>query len=151
MPFPASNGALSDVLEETCRFAVAMKQHAERASAKAAAGNVTSTDIIDLDIRLRQWRATLAEAGATPGIGAYAQEQLGDGTLDVAAEFNAMLGAIDNVTGWIRANFPVGSGQAAGYLLARTWGPDGPVDRLFSPTQTAGLRTQLDALAATVV
>lgn len=150
MAFPASSGALSDVLERACRVALSMKAQAQRARDRMAVGNVPSSTILDMDIVLRGFKTELQDAAATPGIVDYAQGQLGDGTLDVAAEFSAMIAGIDDTVAWIRASFPVGSGQAAGYLLARTWGADGPVDRQFTPTQTEGLRTQLDALIATV-
>ena len=147
MPFPASNGVLSDVLEQVSRFALAMKRQVEATRARMAAGSVGSSEIIDLDIRLRGWRAEIVKAASTPGIAAYAQAQLGNAQLDVVAEFNGMVAAIDSVTAWIRANFPR---DANGFLLERTWGDSGPVDRQFTSAQTAQLRTQLDALIATV-
>lgn len=147
MAFPASNGALSDVLERACRTAIQMKALAERTSARLASEDASATEVIELFKQLRSYRSALSDAAAAPGIVAYAQDQLGDGALDVATEFNAMLAAVDAVTGWVQANFPR---DGSGYLLAQTWGVDRPADRMFSPAQTAGLRTQLDALAATV-
>ncbi|MHB1170455.1 MAG: hypothetical protein ACYC28_14355 [Longimicrobiales bacterium] len=147
MAFPASNGALSDVLERACQAALQMRRQAEQTRARLATMDVASGEIINLDIRLRGFRAEFEAAGSVNGIGAYAQSQLGDGTLDIAAEFAAMVAAIDAVTDWIRTHFPR---DGDGYLLARTWGVDGPVDRTFAPALTAGLRTQLDVLIATV-
>ena len=61
-----------------------------------------------------------------------------------------MLAAIDDTRAWVRASFPDSVGDGSGFLLAQTWGSNGPVDRTFTPTQTSGLQTQLDALVATV-
>lgn len=147
MPFPASNGALSDAVETAARVALHMKSSATQAVALMGAQNVTSRYLIDMESRLHNYRADLDRVRQVPGIGPYAQAQLGSPTLDVAAEFNAMLVAIDAVILWMRDNFPK---DANGFLLAQTWGENGVVDRQFSPAQTAGLRTQLSALIATV-
>jgi len=111
-----------------------------------AAGSVRSSIILDLEPSLRQFRAEFDEIRVLPGIGPYAQGQLGNGTLNVAAEFNAMITAIDNTIAWIRANFPIGNG----FLQAQIWSSSGRTDRMFSSAETAGLRAQLDALIATV-
>lgn len=147
MPFPASRETLSLALEEATEAARNMRTFAQRASAQAAAGAVTSSEIFRVEQVLRHVRSRLVRARDTPGIGAYAQAQLGVGGLDIAAEFVAMLAELDATIQWVRDNFPR---DATGILLAQTWGPEGPVDRIFAPAATAGLRARLDALAATV-
>jgi hypothetical protein len=128
--------------------AIQMKQQAQGARDTMAAESVPSKTIIDVFLRLRGDRAAFDAAKAVPGLAAYAREQYDNPALDIVAEFNAMTSAIDNVTNWISTNFPKDGG---GFLLAQTLGANGPVDRMFTPAQTAGLRTQLDALIATVV
>lgn len=148
MAFPASKGILALVLARASSAAQATRVEAVNARDRIVAGTPTSsTQIIDLELRLAGYRVDLEKARVTPGIGPYAQEQLAEGTLDVAAEFVAMLAAIDTVRTWIRTNFPK---DATGYVLARTWGPDGLVDRTFPASQLGGLKTQLDALIATI-
>lgn len=140
-------GTLSITLEDVDRRASAVKQYATQSRDRMAAGNVPSTLIFDLFIRLKNDRAALASAATVPGIANYAQAQKGDTQFDVAAEFNNLLATIDGVTAWISANFPKDSN---GYLLAQTWGAEGPVDRQFSSATTAGLRSVLDTLIATI-
>lgn len=147
MAFPASRGALSDVLEKACRAALDIRSRADEARARMAQGDVTASQILDLYQRLRVQRNVLNDASSKSGIGAYAQDQLGDEALDVAAEFSGMISEIDATLQWIEDNFPT---DADGHLLARKWGAAGPIDRAFTPAQTSGLRARLDALAATV-
>ena len=146
MAYPT--GTLAKALEDIDRDLIQLRAFAVRRRDEMAAGNVAATTVLgDLFVRLRQHEHALDAAADTPGIGPYAQEQKSDGTLDVVAEFNAVMAAISGVTGWIAANFPK---DVNGFLLAQTLSPEGPVDRTFSPTDTAGLRTQLDALIATI-
>jgi hypothetical protein len=147
MAFPASNGVLASAVILACDKAVQMKGYAQMLRNRLAAGNVGSREIIDADSTLRHYRGVFAQIAAMPGIAAEAQAQLGTPTLDVAAEFNAMNAAIDNVTTWLRANFPV---DGSGFLLAYSWGATGTTDRQFTPAQTAGLQSALAALIATV-
>jgi hypothetical protein len=145
MAYPT--GMLSLTLEDIDRRAVSVKGYCQRAKDTLAAGNSPATTILDLFVRLRQDRAAFAAAANVPGIAAYAQAQKDDAQLDLAAEFVAMLTAIDGVTTWIANNFPK---DGNGFLLAQTLEANGPVDRQFTPAQTAGLRTQLDTILATI-
>lgn len=145
MAYPT--GMLSLVLEDIDRRAVSVKTYATQVRTEAAAGNIPSSRILDLFINLRQERGLLATAAATPGIAQFARDQKNNQSLDVVAEFNAMLAAIDGTTTWINTNFPKDGG---GFLLERTLGVNSPIDRTFTPAQTAGLRTQLDSLIATI-
>jgi hypothetical protein len=112
-----------------------------------SAGNVPATPIIDLAIRINSDRFTFDEARTIPGLVDYVRAQKNAPSLDVVAEFSSMLAAMDGVVSWIIANFPK---DAGGFLLRETWGVSGPVDRIFAPAQTAGLRTQLASLIATI-
>lgn len=146
MAYPTDS--LSRVLEDIDRRMIGLKELAVRRKAEMAAGNVGSMAIVqDLFPSLRKHRAALVTAAATQGIGAYAQQIKNNGTLDVVEEFNAVITAIDNVLNWISANFPK---DASGFLLAQTLGAEGPVDRQFTPAQTAGLRTQLDTIISAI-
>ena len=113
--------------------------------AQTAAGPVPATLILD-DIleELKSSRISLIDSRDTPGILAYAREQFDDITIDLPTEFTAMLAALDAVITWIFDNFPV---AASGHLQRFTLEADGTLtDRMFTATQTAGLRTQLQAL-----
>ena len=147
MAFPASTGALSDALERACRTAQTMKSQVQSFVALSAAQPVGALEIIELHRQLRGYHATLTAVAQTTGIGAYAQAQLGDAEMDVAAEFTAMLSAITNATDWIAQNFPKGTG---GYALAFTFGAAGPAYRQFTSAELAGLRTGLGQITAAV-
>jgi hypothetical protein len=138
---------LSLVLEDIDRRAVNVKGYCTRTRDLAAAGNVPSTTILDVLVRLIQDKAALQAAAGTPGIADFARDQKGDQGLDVVAEFTTMVSAMDGASGWITTNFPK---DGSGILLAQTFGATGPIDRQFTPAQTAGFRTQLDAVIATI-
>lgn len=150
MAFPASTGVLSKILGDTCAQALNMKQYAANIRDDAAAGDIPARQVIGIDGDLHRYRQVFAEAGAKPGILEVAREEFNDPALDITVEWNAMMAAIDDVRAWVRANFPTANQGGTPYLAAQAWGANGPVDRLFTPAQTAGLRAQLDALIATV-
>ena len=145
MAYPT--GSVAKALDRADAMAIELKGICDRAVTKMAAGNVGSNDILNVYIQLTNLRNALASLSATPGIAAYAQIQKADDQLDIAAEFTAMLNAIDSTTTWVTNNFPK---DGNGYLLARTLGPTGPVDRLFTPAQTATFRTVLTVLSNTI-
>lgn len=145
MAYPT--GMLSFVLEHIDRRIADVKRNATNVRNEANSGDIPSSRILTLLVNLRQDRTSLVAAAATPGIGAYAQQIKNNPTLDVVAEFNSVIASLDQVVAWIVANFPQ-DGQ--GFLLAQTLGPAGPVDRMFTPAQTSGLRTQLDSLIITI-
>lgn len=145
MAYPT--GMLSFVLEDIDRTIAEVKRDCQAVKAESLAGTVPSARILGLFINLRQNRAQLATAAATPGIGAYAQAQKNQPALDVVAEFNSVIAAMDGVTAWINTNFPK---DGSGFLLAQTLGANSPLDRTFTTAALANFRTQLDSLIATI-
>lgn len=150
MAYPTNS--LSVVLEDIDRRMMQLKSMAQRSHDTMAAGNVPSASIFDIFIRAKAEKTALQTAAATPGIADYAKPQKDDEFLDVVAEFNGVISAIDNVTNWIATNFPTLTDPISQvkYLSALTLGPNGPIDRQFTPAQTAGLRTVLQSLIATI-
>lgn len=147
MAFP-SDGGLAQAWIKALALAGAVKQTATGASSTAAAGNVNYSQIERLFVQLQSAHAEFAALSTTPGLAAYAQEQLDDNALNIATEFTSMQAAITAVLDWIKTNLPK---DGSGYLLVRQIdGSNAVVDRQFTPAQTAGLRTVLDALAATI-
>ena len=145
MAYPT--GMLSLVLEGIDQRIVGLKSYTQKLSAQAAAGSVTSTRILNSYGDLKGIRADLVLAAATAGLVEYARAQKNNGTLDVVAEFNALIAQIDTTVQWIADTFPK---DGNGYLLAQTLGAIGPTDRLFTSAQTGGFRTQLDAIVALI-
>jgi hypothetical protein len=145
MAYPT--GMLSLVLEDLDTQVMALKGDCVQVRNAAAADNTSSSTILRVFTHLRVYRAKLSALSSTPGLADYARAQKNAPGLDVVAEFNALMAAIDGVTGWIAVNFPTDGG---GFLLERTLGANGPVERQFTPAQTAGFRTQLDTVIAAI-
>ena len=90
--------------------------------------------------------ASLTSLKATPGLDAYATAQGYSGSL--VADCTASTAAAQNCIGWVVTNFPTGAG---GFLLAETLNADGSRTlRMFTPAQTAGWRTVLQAFIDTI-
>ena len=152
MAFPSTIGSKPDSLDtawaQARAYAGSVKQRSVSITAASNAGAVSAVEIIALAADLATARENLARIAAVPGIGAYAQAQVSDATLDVAAAFTAMVNAIDATRTWIVTNFPK---DGSGYLLAAQFDGTGRITyRTFDTVQLAGLRTQLAALIATI-
>lgn len=129
--------------------AIRLRSMAGGLDGQLAAGPVTATVILDdLLAELRSSRVVLIASRDTSGVLAYAREQFDDPTIDLPTEFTALIAAIDAVITWIVDNFPTGTG---GFLERYQIAADGTLtDRSFTSAQTAGLRTQLQALFAAI-
>jgi len=154
MSFPSSTGTVQDNLAQAWHLArsvaSALKQRANALRTAAAAGTVGSSAILDFATYLAEAKLMFNKAAALPGIAAYARAQIDDPTLDIVAEFQAMVAKLDDTTAWVTANFPK---DGSGFLLARQFqaGNTGrTTDRQFSIAQTATLRLALDALIAAI-
>lgn len=151
MAFPSSVGRpyiLSNAWENARQFAGQLKTAAQNLRTASAAGLVSATDILNFQVQLADAKAQFAVYSAVPGLAAYAQAQVNDGSLNVATSFSTMVAQIDVCTGWVVTNFPK---DGNGFLLAQTFDNSGrPSDRTFSTVSLAAFRTQLDALIATI-
>lgn len=130
--------------------AIRLRSQAGGWDAQMAAGPVSASLILD-DILadMRSSRATLIASRDTSGILGYAQEQFDDLTIDLPTEFAALIAAIDAVITWIVDNFP--TSNPGNFLQRYQIAADGTLtDRSFSTAQTAGLRTELQALFAAI-
>lgn len=149
MAFPASLSTLNDALRTAMRTAASLKTYSISARDQMAAVNVSGNLITDnllqnFKAAIEQWES----AAALPGIGQFAKDQFDDPALDIGAEFTAMVNAAKAVRDWVVANFPK---DAGGKMSYRTLNLDGSISvDAFTPGQTTGLRTQLDAFIATV-
>lgn len=151
MAFPSTVGTKPDTLDSAWTrarsLAGSLKQRAQNLNSLSLAGVVPAGLITQFCTLLADTRDQFAAIGAVPGLGAYAQEQVGDVGLNVATEFAAMTTAIDNTSAWIVANFPA----SGGFLLASSFDGNGRVvERTFDSASLAGFRTQLAALIATI-
>ena len=128
-----------------------MKSDVVAVRGHSAAGTMTSSEVTDLARRLFDYKTEFNTLKLVPGVQAYAQAAVSDPALDVAAEFNGMIAAMDGVTSWLIANFP--KTPTTNELRAQTWNADNSgrlVDVVFSAAATATFRTVLDTLISAV-
>lgn len=119
-----------------------LKKHCQDVRDLMAAGSISGNLAVALHERLVRDRATLIAVRDTAGIGNYAKAKENDPNYDVAAEFNAVVSAIETVRDWFVANINTTSWV--------TFSNSGVAVKTFTSGQTAGARTQLDALIATI-
>lgn len=154
MTFPSNTGTKQDDLAmawaRARTTAASIKSRATALRNAAQAGSIGSSAILDFATMLADAKLALQRSASTGGIAAYAQEQVNDNTINVATEFSTMMASLDSITSWITINFPK---DGNGFLLAVQFAGDGTgrtTDRQFTAVQTAGLRTALDSLIATI-
>lgn len=144
MAFPSAS-TLGEALRQTRDQAGLIKGASANLRARSAAGPIGAREAIAFLDLLRGLRAELAATAARPGMDTFATEQLGR---SVAADFTAMLDAMDATITWLASALPK---NAQGYLLVEQMDAAGTrTERTFSTTETTGLRTRLDALIATI-
>jgi hypothetical protein len=151
MAFPSSNGSrrsLSIAYNSAKTTAWQAKQRTADVRAKAALGQLQRFDALRYLTECTDALASLATAGAQPGIADYAQAQENDPTLDIAAEFTGMVNAITAARDWIATNFPK---SANGFV--EVYQIDG-TKRFADPSFTAATLTNLlpllDAITASI-
>lgn len=145
--FPANQDQQARGLSNAQATAKNLKTHATNLRAQMAAGNIEADQIVDLYRYLIQTKDRLNAVAAIPGIAQYAKDQFNNQSLDIVAEFNAMVTEIQDTIDLIVSIFPK---DGNGYLLKDKLIATGIDNRDFTPAQTATLRTQLDALIATI-
>lgn len=147
MAFRASNQIPARGYEEAKAEALRTRRTAEQYAATFAAGG-NADQIYSLLRLLAQHRLRLQEIAAIPGLADYARAQEADAGYDVAAEFVAVIAAVENAIVWMQAAIPVSAGYEQMYT--RFNGID-LVPRTFTTAAVAPLVTRLQAIAAAVV
>lgn len=154
MAFPSTLGSKQESLAAAWsaarNTATTIKSRSQSLHDQCAAGDVSATTILDYATMLADMKYRLEQVTNVGGIAAYAQAQINDPTIDIAAEYLSMATQIDTTISWIITNFPK---DGSGYLLAVQFSGDNSgrtVPRQLSSAQTAGLRTILQALIATI-
>lgn len=149
MAFPSQNVVLlKEAFEFVRQAASTIKSGASDLKALAQGTSTGASSIVKFALLLAEQRDILETYASTPGLGAYAQEQVNDENLNIVTEYQTMVGAIDDTVEWIVENFPADTND---YLLERKFQSDGrTTERTFTSAQLSGLSTQLDALIATI-
>ena len=149
MTFRARGGVyeqLSDVLVQARAIARGISSSSQSMRDHTAAGDVSARGIAMFMHDLSLKSVDLARLKAVPGIVQYAKDQYADAAYDIAAEFTVMQAAVASAVNWLSANLPTD-----GRWLQMEEIVEGlVVQRMLTSAQTAGLRTELDALIATI-
>lgn len=152
MPFPASNGTTFpltlDVVWTRARDTASQIQATvTNLAAQIATGTVSAQALLNAQSYFVNLNNQLTSYAAVPGLAVYAQQQVNNPSLDVAAAFTAMQNALVAVGTWVVNNFPVDS---SGFLQAIKFNAGQIQWVTFTSAQVAGLSTLLTALSATI-
>jgi hypothetical protein len=154
MTFPATGTSKPVSLSTAWEFgrdrAAFVRRRAAQLSASAAGASTPAVDVLGFATEVADARVDLVRVSQLGGMGAYAQSQMNDPTLNAAAEFNAMIAAIDSAISAIISNFPK---DASNRLLFLTFAADNSgrnTSSTFTAAQMAPVKTALDALVATI-
>lgn len=149
MALPSLDGTQAEGVESAWASARStgskLKRMATQLKAASLAGPVKAQQILDFLAQLHTQRTRLATIQAIDGLDAYVVTR--HPLLVATTEIGGVIAGIDAIVAWMVGAFP----SNGTYILQRILGGDGLTsDRDFSTAQLAGLRTQLDALLATI-
>lgn len=149
LPPALTQNSLAYALNVVQNYAAQAKDRATSANAVMAAGPVDTLFVFSLLDQLNGLIANLNAVKNTVGLNSYATTNVpgyaGTMTADITATVNAAQACID----WVTANFPKDS--TAVFILCFQLNADGTrAPRSFSSAQTAGFRTALQSLLATI-
>lgn len=136
MAFPASNTSLSKAWADMQRDAGIVKSTASAALTDLDS-DVTSAYVLQLRNSTIKAIAKFQSYVTIPGFVQYVKDQLGDQNIDITAEYNTMLTAMEAVRDWIEANHPV---DGNGFILEKKFNSVNFEQRTFAPAVTAPLK-----------
>jgi len=149
LPPGSTKTSLGYALQNVQNIADSAKTTASNAVTTLAAGSVDTTYVFKLLDQLKSLIDTLNTSSAVSGLDAYATAQIPNYTGTLSSDITATKSAAQACIDWVVTNFPKDS--TATYLLAQSLNNDGTrTSRSFSSAQTAGLRTALNNLIATI-
>ncbi len=126
MAYPASQTAAADAFAQINRTAISVKAQATDLSTRSAAGPIPRHEVLELQRVCASAASRLQQLSTTPGLVAYAREQLDQPALDVAGEFAAMRSAL------------IGLGDCGSPEMEAPLGTSAPQSRPFGPLPSAG-------------
>ena len=140
---------LSDALERILQQSEATKTTSQNYVAQLAAGPVSSDWVFAFINRCNLSIVGFNQYKGVPGLNAYAQAQIPGYAGTMTSDIDAVIAGIQACIDWVVANFPKDSTNT--WVLAYSINADGTRNpRNFSTAQTAGLRTNLNALIALI-
>lgn len=146
MAFKASNTLPADAYNSVKGAAAQLKINMQSQVAYMAANGADFGYLQGVYRTLERANNQFNALKATPGLAQFAKDQEDDQAYDVAAEFTAMQTAITSAMAWMVANVPT----SATLKTIDQWGDESPILDTFTPAQTAGLRTELQAVIGTI-
>lgn len=149
LPPAITKNSLAYALQNVQNIAAVAKTTTTNAVATMVAGPVDTTFIFNLLNGLRSLIDTLSTSETTAGLDSYSTAQVPGYIGTMTTDINTTQAAAQTCIDWVVNNFPKDS--TASFLLAETLNADGTrTMRSFSPAQTAGFRTVLNNLTATI-
>jgi hypothetical protein len=147
LPPALTQNSLSYALNLVQNYAAQAKDRATSAVAVMAAGQVDTIFIFSLLDQLNGLIANLNAVQATSGLNAYATAEVPGYAGTMSSDITATVNAAQACIAWVVANFPA----SGGFLLGQSLNADGTrTQRSFTTAQTAGFRTALNSLLATI-
>lgn len=153
MAYPASTKTLQMWLADVDLKAANLKAAAQQQKSLSSAGTLSMDDIRRFFDLLVQANVFITSAGNVTGFSAYVNTEKQGTVADAAAEFLTMRNQVTATLDWLRANVPQGTFGGTDYKLAFNFPTNNTsyaAALTFSSGQTAGYRTVLDALIATI-
>ena len=120
----------------------------QTAASLVASASITRRAVLDYANSLADSLAVLDSYVATPGLLAYARNELNDATIDLAAEFTTMRTQLVATQDWIVANFPK---DASNNLSVYAFDANKRfADVNLTAGQLSAFKTQLNLLIGTI-
>jgi len=145
MPLSASQLNAADAYNLIRGTAVGVKQMAQTYVNQLQGGNVDPTFVFRVLDQTHSFISQMQSWQGISGLDAYATNQGYSGSM--SADIGTCITAAQAMTAWVVNNFPT----AGGYLQAESLNTDGSRTlRQFTPAQTAGWVTAINAFIATI-
>lgn len=149
MALPISQQTLEDAFNSANNLALAFKAEVSRLHDASLAGPTSRRDYVALLRKAAGCIAAWQAAAGLTGIVAYARDQYGNQTLDVVAEYTAMISAVTAIRDSVFSTFPTDAGTGA--WLIEQYDQDGlPTSLTFTTAQLATFRTLAQGYLASV-
>lgn len=145
---PASTPTLSSAIDQVRSILQGIKNGGNNAITLLQAGNVSTDWIFNLLDQLRNVVSSLNSLATISGLDARASAEWPTYSGTLSTDLGTVSSAATACISWVTTNFPTDTG---GFAEAYTFNTDGSRNpRQFTPTQTAGLVTKLQALVALI-
>jgi hypothetical protein len=148
LPASATTPSLGAILQNLQNVAYGAKSQAQNAVITMQTGSINTTFVFQMLDQLNGIIGLLNSVSGITGLNTYATAQCPGYVGTLTTDITAVVNAAQAVINWTVANFPV---DAQGFLQAFKLNADGSrAPASFTPAQTTGLVTVLQAFIATI-